>query len=115
MWPVPEAKANPSHRIQFITMRQNTSYEMDNVNLLEDTNNNSFRGLSAKEQKLIAILKEIKGEKLVEVSIRIGLSGGELGRVRKVIKMLKDQYQDCGRERMIQVLGVEAVRLLEAL
>lgn len=95
-------------------MNQNQQYEMAGIT---DQNHfdNSFRGLSKKEQKLKKALSETKGETLVAISIRERLSGGSVRNFRDMVAEFKQQYDDCGRERMIEVLGIDAVKLLEAL
>lgn len=68
-----------------------------------------------KEQELFKILSKANGQDLFSISIRTIISRGKLGCIKEVIEMLKQQYQDCGRERMIEVLGVDAVKLLETI
>lgn len=94
-------------------MKQNI-YEMDSTTVLEDSSDNSFRGLSSKEMKLFQILSKIKGQSQFAFWVRAGLNGS-VERFREFIKELNKQYGDVGRERMIELIGVDAVKLLEVL
>lgn len=69
--------------------------------------------LTTKEKRLSEILSKTNGQDLFSVSVRKKLSSGKLGCLKEVIEMLKQQYQDCGRQRMIEVLGEDAVTILE--
>lgn len=68
-----------------------------------------------KEERLREILSQTNGETLIGISIRERLSSGDIRGFREMIKELKQQYNDCGRERMIEVFGIDAVRLIEVL
>lgn len=95
--------------------QSNTQYEMGFTDTMEDTNDSSIRGLSKMESRLFKALAKIKGETLIAISIRERLQCGSLGGFREMITELKQQYSDCGRERMIEVFGIDAVKLLEVL
>lgn len=76
---------------------------------------NKVDALSNNEQRLYKILSETKSETLIGISIRERLSSGSIRGFREMIKELKQQYADCGRERMIEVFGIDAVKLIEVL
>lgn len=92
-----------------------TAYEMDSIAAMEDSNDNSVRGLSKKEKELFKILSDVKGERLMAISIRTRISSGSIRGFREMIIELKDQMGDCGRERMIEIIGIDGVKLLEVL
>lgn len=87
---------------------------MDSISSLEDTNDSSLRSLSAKEQRLFKILSKIKGQSQFAYWVRAGINGSD-ERFREFIVELNKQYSDVGRERMIDLIGIDAVKLLEAL
>lgn len=76
---------------------------------------NSEAPLTKAEERLHKILSQTRGETLIAISIRARISGGSIRSFREMIVELKDQLNDCGKTRMIEVIGSDAVDLLEVL
>jgi hypothetical protein len=101
-------------------MNQNNTYAMDffipryrfHLTSREGSKEETY---TEKEQRLFKILSQTNCKGQFAVYIRSSLQHADKKDFREVVRNLKQQYQDCGRERMIEVLGVDAVKLIEVL
>jgi hypothetical protein len=103
-------------------MTQTTAYENRYVipalhrHLLLNSGKGSKQETYTEEEKrLREILSKANSETIIGLAIRKRLSHRDVGAFRKMIVELQEQLRDCGRERMIEVLGIDAVKLLETI
>lgn len=100
-------------------MTQNNTYDINSciprLKYLLSCTSNETKKETQKEQALRKVLSKTNKQTIIGISIHNRLSAGSLGSFREMIKELKHQINDCGRERMIEVLGIDAVKLLETM